>query len=354
MKKFLILLLPIALCLSSCGNGSFFPVSREVEDMGLVRVLGIDSEGQTVKITGLTAGGTEGKGEIFSGEGQTVSEAIGRIIKLPAGKSAVFSHTESVIIGERAADERFREVLDHIAGSNELRLGIRLYIAKGDTASSVIEKSGDGLGELLDLVSESAPYLGAYAFTAGDCASALKRNGCCLALCLSSEDAPEPDGFAAVAGDGLYAFLDRDASEGAAIIMNRLKGGEKAFGGITFSLNGAATSFSPLYRGGRLAGARLDIRLTARKAGSASVSGEDSVQKALSQLEERELKGVLSAIALARSLGEDIFDIRSSLMESAPFDSVSASLLDAGEMLLEVRLSAEVTGSFDLREEKSV
>lgn len=351
MKKLFLFLLSLPLLLCSCGNGEFFPPSRDVEDMGLVRVLGIDFAESGVTITGLTSGGTEGKGEVFSGDGQSVSEAVGRLVRLPAGKSAVFSHTESIIIGERAAGELFPEILDYIARSNELRLGVNIFIAKNGTAASLIEEGGDGLGELLDLVAESSPYLGSYAFSAGDCASALKRNGCCLVECLASGKEPEPDGFALICGGSLAQYLDKGESEGAAIIMNRLRGGEKALDGITLSLNGIKTAFSPLYKSGKLAGARLDIRLTAREAGASSGrGGRDAVQSALEKLENQELENVLSALAVCRSLGEDVFDIRASLMEAAPLASSAASRLHAGTMLLEVRLSAELTGSYDLRE----
>ena len=187
MKR-LFLLLPALLLLASCGNGAFFPPSREIEDMSLVRVLGIDLEGGNIKITGLTAGGAESESAAFSGSGATLAEAVGLLTRLPAGKNAVFSHAESVLISEEAAELVIPETLDFISRSNELRLGTRLFIVRGDTAAGLIEKCGGELGDLLSLLGENSPYLGVYAFTAGECSAALKRNGACLIECVKYDE----------------------------------------------------------------------------------------------------------------------------------------------------------------------
>ena len=148
--------------------------------------------------------------------GATLAEAVGLLTRLPAGKNAVFSHAESVLISEEAAELVIPETLDFISRSNELRLGTRLFIVRGDTAAGLIEKCGGELGDLLSLLGENSPYLGVYAFTAGECSAALKRNGACLIECVKYDESVVPCGFAAISGGAPALFLDGRASEGAA------------------------------------------------------------------------------------------------------------------------------------------
>lgn len=346
MKR-LFLLLPAIFLLVSCGNGAFFPPSREIEDMSLVRVLGIDLEDGNIKITGLTAGGASSESAAFSGSGATLSEAVGLLSRLPAGKNAVFSHVESVLIGEKAAGRVIPETLDFISRSNELRLGTRLFIVRGDTAAGLIEDSGGELGDLLSLLGENSPYLGVFAFTAGECSAALKRSGACLIECVKYDENVAPCGFAAIRDGKLALFLEERASEGAAIIMNRLQGGEVSLSGRTLMINGAETRFIPVEGPGGEPGAKLEVSLTARLAGT---DGRTNAGNAEDELTLYVGENIRLALEAALKLGADLYDIRGSLMEARPFSAGAFSGFSMPSAEIDWSVSAKITGSFDLRE----
>ncbi len=345
MKR-LFLLLPALFLLVSCGNGAFFPPSREIEDMSLVRVLGIDLEDGNIKITGLTAGGAESESAAFSGSGATLAEAVGLLSRLPAGKNAVFSHAESVLIGEEAAERVIPETLDFISRSNELRLGTRLFIVRGDTAAGLIDECGGELGDLLSLLGENSPFLGVYAFTAGECSAALKRNGACLIECVEFDESVAPCGFAAIRGGEPALFLDGRASEGAAIIMNRLQSVEVSLSGQTLMLNGAQTRFIPVCGSDGKVGAKLLVSLTARLAGTDGRAKQGNADEELALYAWENIRLALEA---AREVGADLYDIRGSLMEAKPLSAGAFTGFFMPSAEIEWSVSAIITGSFDLR-----
>ena len=268
---------------------------------------------------------------------------MGLLSRLPAGKNAVFSHVESVLIGEKAAGRVIPETLDFISRSNELRLGTRLFIVRGDTAAGLIEKCGGELSDLLSLLGENSPYLGVYAFTAGECSAALKRNGACLIECVKYDESVVPCGFAAISGGAPALFLDGRASEGAAIIMNRLQGGEVSLSGRTLMINGAETRFIPVDG----SGAKLEVSLTARLAGT---DGRTNAGNAEEEFTLYEGENIRLALEAALKLGADIYDIRGSLMEARPFSAGAFSGFSMPSAEIDWSVSAKITGSFDLRE----
>ena len=106
MKRFIAVLLAAAMLpLSGCAPLSLtgmLPYAREIEDMELVRTLGVDGDGAGVTVTG--SGGTqEGeKANLVTGQAATISAAV--LTMQSQGSSYLyFGHVGQLLLGEELA-----------------------------------------------------------------------------------------------------------------------------------------------------------------------------------------------------------------------------------------------------------
>ena len=103
MKRLITVLLVAAMLpLSGCAPLSLtgmLPYAREIEDMELVRTLGVDGDGEGVTVTG--SGGTrEGeKANLVTGQAATISAAV--LTMQSQGSSYLyFGHVGQLLLGE--------------------------------------------------------------------------------------------------------------------------------------------------------------------------------------------------------------------------------------------------------------
>jgi spore germination protein KC len=80
----------------------------------------------------------EAKATIFSGEADSVLEGLRAAIK-QTGRILYIGSVKAIIISEAIAKEGIRDVLDFFIRTNQTRLLTGLYIARGTTASSLLE-----------------------------------------------------------------------------------------------------------------------------------------------------------------------------------------------------------------------
>lgn len=125
MKK-LLLLLP-CLLLAGC---SLLPAPREMEDMALVRTMGVDASGEELLLTAAPSRGEETQ----QARSPTLAGACLRM-KGRGEEFLFFGCADQVLVGEELARRGITPVLEGLAGDGELSLGADLWIQEGTAAS---------------------------------------------------------------------------------------------------------------------------------------------------------------------------------------------------------------------------
>ena len=140
----------LALMVLALGRESL-PHSRDIENMELMRVMGIDpgekmADGWKVTMVGgdQSAGkeGEDPKPVVLSQEAATLAKAC-TIMKSYREKFISYGHITQCLVGERAAERDLIQTLDYYERDIELRLNAPLYIVRGETAADVLKGGGE-------------------------------------------------------------------------------------------------------------------------------------------------------------------------------------------------------------------
>jgi spore germination protein KC len=138
----LLLLLTLALC------GCTHDMSRkEIDEINMVLVLGIDYSGGEYNLTALynTGGGADpekgggaGTEEIAEGKGKTAYEAL-EDLKLKNKKAVTLAQTGSFMIGEGAAEHGLDKSIDFLSRDETIKMEALVYVIKEQSASDFIK-----------------------------------------------------------------------------------------------------------------------------------------------------------------------------------------------------------------------
>lgn len=134
-------------------NLDLVPLRREISDMEIVMVAGLDKKDNGYEISFLkreeqavTSGGGSGETsndtQVVSIEASNFNTAMNHLQTM-TDKYITISHIKYYIIGEESAKEDFSHIVDTIARGNQIRLDARVYIAKGMTAKEFIKRASN-------------------------------------------------------------------------------------------------------------------------------------------------------------------------------------------------------------------
>jgi len=164
---------------------SFLPERKEINELQLVQVIGIDKvadgpndcmvtvasknleagKGQdNSESMGVNTGSQKAQALVLSARGETLFDAA-RNIQTHSNKSIFWGHTEYFLIGEEAARDNISKYIDFFTRDHEMRIESKIYVVKGSTAKDLIEQFNqssyyildklDSLGNNLRLLSNS-------------------------------------------------------------------------------------------------------------------------------------------------------------------------------------------------------
>lgn len=149
MKRWIALAVTLILgcVLTGCGSSRILPVRREINEIELVRVLGLDQGSENVsniritasidKLGSTTESEASSKGEgggggtdnvvVMSREASTVANGMN---EMQFGwLYHLLGHMGFIIFGEDAAQEGIAKYIDALARNNELRLNSNVFVA---------------------------------------------------------------------------------------------------------------------------------------------------------------------------------------------------------------------------------
>ena len=135
----------MCLLLTGC---SALPRSREMENMALLRTLGVDwsEEGYTLTAsTGLrpdASGQEREKALTLTGRGDTPEQAV-EDLKQNSDHVVFLGYVDQLLLGEGVVEHGVGPLLDYTAQDRELGLGARLWAIPKGTAQEGVESGGD-------------------------------------------------------------------------------------------------------------------------------------------------------------------------------------------------------------------
>ena len=344
------LLLAAAACAALAGSAPLdaLPYAYEIEDTVLLRTLGVDMATQRLDGVAVTAssgerpavGDSPGQaGVVLSAQADTVSAA--RTMMQSYGKDELFfGDVEQVVVGEGLAQRGLDDLLALMARDPELRLEARLWVVRGGSASDVLfggEESG-GVDDRLDAMESNADQ-GAATLprTAREALVDLARSGTTFLPALAQGpsrpgDGAEGDTTVSTAGYALFrdgalcGWAAGEEAHGIHLLLGRADGGLLECAApdgarVALLLTGVRTGYTPIFRGGALAGLEVKCKVEARLA---EVRGGDALSREeLAWLEAETARlcrtRMETALSHSRALEADYLNLRQRAALSAPW-----------------------------------
>ena len=327
MKKQVLLVLLLMLLLTDCRRYSgFLPYAREIEDMELIRTLGVDGAGETGVAITASGGTSQEETEVVSGEAGTISAAV---LELQGEGSSYlyFGHVTQLLLGEELARRGVMPSLDYVLRDVEMRLETALYVVRNGTAGQAIEAAADD-GSATDRLEALADDAGLTANsmprTVKDVLAELDRQGASFLPEVLADDGLTAAGYGILKDGALVGWAEGDAALGVNLIFGKVDADVvevQAPDGTAAALRvvGAAASVRPIWQGDTLAGLKVHCKVDANLAEGSAMPDQatlDALEAALAQVEAGRMA---QALELSRALDADYLGLRQSAAFAVPW-----------------------------------
>ena len=327
MKKQVLLVLLLMLLLTGCRRYSgFLPYAREIEDMELIRTLGVDGAGETGVAITASGGTSQEETEVVSGEASTISAAV---LELQGEGSSYlyFGHVTQLLLGEELARRGVMPSLDYVLRDVEMRLETALYVVRNGTAGQAIEAAADD-GSATDRLEALADDAGLTAnsmpLTVKDVLAELDRQGASFLPAVLADGGLTAAGYGILKDGALVGWAEGDAALGVNLIFGKVDADVvevQAPDGTAAALRvvGAAASVRPIWQGDTLAGLKIHCKVDANLAEGSAMPDQatlDALEAALAQVEADRMA---QALELSRALDADYLGLRQSAAFAVPW-----------------------------------
>ena len=267
------LLLPLA---QGCSlSGSIYENYRELEQIRLIEVMGIDSggDGTTLSIAAGPGVGENASPVLMHATSSGITGAISTLQDYAASEDLYYAHTQYLIFGSGAAGEGLERYLDYIDRSPMLRMGISMYVVRGGTAQELVDGTGGesyDVSAVLASLERDAEKRGEVCLTTcRDVVRRLSRSGAALAVALEIRDMDKvsseaegggktaiPTGYCVIRGGRTAGWILGKPAAAVGMLTNRaaalpvsLSDGQ---GGQTeVTLTGCKCAITPVWENGR-------------------------------------------------------------------------------------------------------
>lgn len=317
MKKRLLPWLAACLLLTGCSG---LPTAREMEDMALLRTLGVDPSPAGVAVTGSTgprARGLQGEGEpalVLTADRASLSAAC-LAMQGQSDSFVFFGYVDQLLLGEKLAEQGVRPVLDYFSRDAELGLGAQLWLIREASAREALSAGGDeGLDARLEtLQNDSEMGIANLTRTAGEVYTDLLELGCAYIPALSpagdGDALLREAGYGVLKGDVLAGFLEGDPARG----LELLAGGPSADildaelpgGPISVKITSAHTKSTLVFRGNTPSALKLTCKIEARLSEYRRRPEGEELKELRGELERRERERITAALDRLRAWGTD-------------------------------------------------
>lgn len=334
----LLALLPL---LTGCrGPGEYLSYAREMEDMTLIRALGIDLEGEGVLVTassGLQSGGADREAvppEVLSARSETVSGAV--VAMQSYGTSYVFfGHVGELLLGETMARDGLARALDYVERDVEMRLDVGLFVVRGEAGQAMGALAGEksSAAERLEALEDDTGLNGAtMERSVRQVLADLGASGASFAPAVVLLPQEEGDGaggegnlvsagYAILKEEGLAGWAAGEAALGVNLLLGRVEADILTAGptGTALRVVEARTGVKPVFDGERLTGLEVDCRVEANVAQAPAGLDAAALETLRTALEETEKRRLEAALELSRTLNADFMGLKKRSGLAAPW-----------------------------------
>lgn len=357
--------------LSGCSNVGIYYEYRRVEDLELIRTIGVDvEENKNGNVTVTACSGIDLKGakaRIISRTASTMATALDIMQENIAGKEPFYAHADHIVIGENAAKEGIAGYLDFIMRATEMRTNINLFIVKGGTAKDLItETEGEvtSAANMLLALNENLSKIGrGFMVSCRELSANLSEFGYSLALAVKLTDTDEideesgrkmiiPAGFALIQDGKLIDYIDEDLGHSVGTIMGESMLGDTVAddgmgGNVVLSYDSVETKIKPRFSDGELKTVDITIscRLNVEEVTNEINLRDSEVRKNIAlQVAKAEADNAKKAITLSQNMGIDFMNIGGDiqLMHPVKFEKMAHSW-DELFSDMEFNITAEAT-----------
>lgn len=364
----------LILLLSGC-KADFLPYGREVENMALMRTMGVDvAEGDGVTVTVSSGVQSQGVNEgrepptVFSQKAGTVSGAC--LAMQSQGESYIFyGHVGQMLFGEQQAARGVAEALEYVERDIEMRLDTQLFVVKGGTAGDAIEMAAgqsSAATDRLEALEEDAGLMPAFMpRTVKEVLAAQAQNGASFVPALTAVGEGEnadliPAGYAILQSDALVGWAEGETARGVNLLCDSTDAdmlelttgtGDK----VALRLVGAKTSVHSVFNGETLVGLDVDCKIEANVAEApaglrlADEKNRDWLQNQLAAVTQRRMR---SALDLSQALGADFLGLgkQAGLAEPWHWAELQTPWGAAfGALPITVRVEAKILRGYDMK-----
>lgn len=344
----------LALPLAGCEAPGFLPYARELEDMALIRTMGVDAAQDGAVAVTVSTGAQSGAGGdeavVLSGTAGTISGAC--LEMQSQGSSYIYyGHVGQLLLGEELAARGTGPALDYVLRDVEMRLDTEVYLIRGTGAGEVIQAAagaGGSAADRLEAMEEDAGLLAhTMSRTAGDVLERLARSGSAFvpALAPGEEGELEAVGYGILKNGALAGWAEEEAAGGINLAMGQVDADVLELEGAALRVVGARTKVRPVFDGEQLTGLALCCRVDANLAEAAggldlrNPAVRERLEKAL---EERERVRLQAALDLSQELDADFLELRTAAYLARPDRKAG---IEAQWSLAGLTLEASVEGT---------
>lgn len=323
MKGYLVMwMLPLCLLLSSCGAGAGLPYAREMEDMALLRTMGVDAVenggGLTVTVsTGERARGLQGEKQaplILSAQRGTLSGACLALQGL-SDSYVFYGYVDQLLLGEEMAKAGIQPVLDYFAKDVELGLGAQLWLVKGASAAQAIE-AGHETGvdsRLATLQNDGEMGAGSVTCTAGEVFSALLEDGAGYVPALIPAQGESStlleEGYGVLKDGVLTGWLEGEQARGLELLAGHppveLWEWDLPCGRVSARWKSTMTRCTPVFQGEKLVRVELSCQISAAVEESPGPLSRQEREQLRQSMEEAACRRAEDTLAQLQSWGAD-------------------------------------------------
>lgn len=353
MRRWTVLLLGILLFpLGGCEAPGFLPYARELEDMALMRTLGVDAAGENGVVvtvsTGEQAGGEEPV--VLSGTAGTISGAC--LDMQSQGSSYIYyGHVGQLLLGEQLAARGVGNALEYVLRDIEMRLDTEVYLIRGAEAGPLIQAAAEAGGSATDRLEAMEEDAGLLSYsmprTVGDVLIALERSGAAFVPALESgeEGELEAAGYGIIKDGVLVGWAEGEAAWGVNLLSDRVDADVLELEGAALRVVGARTTIRPVFEGERLTRLTITCSVDANLAEAPSgirLQNRDMIEELERALEERERIRIQTALELSAALDADFMELRQAACLAAPWYKTE---IDEQWRLTDLEIETSVVGT---------
>lgn len=324
MRRIPYIIIPLLLLTGCSRTGSVWSLFREIEDLQLVQTLGYDTENGDVRLSVSSGAGTEELPPVqLAADGRNIPEALDALEQWSTQDDLYFAHIRYCLVGESAAEEGIRPLLDWLERSPQTRLDVPLLVVENGSAAECVfagYESGDVTQALFSLQRSSERQGSAFCYTAKDAAVKLSRSGAALCCSLRAAEADAHNGkrdtesilcsgFAVLTENGLCCFTGEETAHGICLLSGQAGSAvltaDTPGGSFSAELTGNRVSLQPQWSDSGAPALSVGLRCTAAVTAGADV-GRAEAEAALSALVRER---VVSALTLSRETGADFLEL---------------------------------------------